>query len=164
MKEILKIDPKNQKNYNSFKESVFAWHYDGANLMGFVNVREQISNFVYDAINWQQEGVPLDSKNRFKDSVGNRLIGFERQDQGISRCIVILRDTDETYQLLLCFGKWLYLGNKSWNFPDSASAIYLATSWLQRNKDQFVNVIKDVNKGSAIPAYIKAAMIEKCTS
>lgn len=161
LKEILKIDPKNQKNYNSFKESVFAWHYDGANLMGFVNVREQISNFVYDAINWQQEGVPLDSKNRFKDSVGNRLIGFERQDQGISRCIVILCDTDETYQLLLCFGKWLYLGNKSWNFPDSASAIYLATSWLQRNKDQFVNVIKDVNKGSAIPAYIKAAMIEK---
>ena len=52
---------------------MFAARYDGANLMGFVNVREQINNFVYDAINWQQKEF-LDSKTDL-DSVGNRLIG-----------------------------------------------------------------------------------------
>lgn len=156
-----KVDPKNQKDYDSFKENVVAWHRDGGSLIRFHQVREQISNFVYDAINWQQEGVPLDSKNRFKDSIGNRLVGFERQEQALDRCMVVFEDTDETYQLLLCFGKWLYLGNKSWNFPDSASALYFATSWLQRNKGRFVNVIKNVDKGTSIPEYIKAAMIGK---
>lgn len=160
-KEQPKIDPKNQKDYDSFRANVIAWHRDGGNLIRFVPIRDQISNFVYDAINWQQEGIPLDSKNRFKDSVGGRLVGFERQDQALDRCVVIFEDTDETYQLLLCFGKWLYLGNKSWNFPDSASAIYFATSWLQRNKDKFVNAIKNVDKGNAVPAYVKAAMIQK---
>lgn len=161
VKEQPKIDPKNQKDYDSFRANVISWHRDGGNLIRFVPIRDQISNFVYDAINWQQEGIPLDSRNRFKDSIGGRLVGFERQDQALDRCIVVFEDTEETYQLLLCFGKWLYLGNKSWNFPDSASAIYFATSWLQRNKDKFVNAIRNVDKGSAVPAYIKAAMIEK---
>lgn len=161
VKEQPKIDPKNQKAYDSFRANVISWHRDGGNLIRFVPIRDQISNFVYDTINWQQEGIPLDSRNRFKDSIGGRLVGFERQDQALDRCIVVFDDTDETYQLLLCFGKWLYLGNKSWNFPDSASAIYFATSWLQRNKDKFVNAIRNVDKGSAVPAYIKAAMIEK---
>ena len=155
------IDSKNQKEYDSFRANVISWHRDGGNLIRFVPIRDQISNFVYNTINWQQEGIPLDSRNRFKDSIGGRLVGFERQDQALDRCIVVFDDTDETYQLLLCFGKWLYLGNKSWNFPDSASAIYFATSWLQRNKDKFVNAIRNVDKGSAVPAYIKAAMIEK---
>jgi len=160
-KEQPKIDPKNQKDYDSFRANVIAWHRDGGNLIKFQSIREQISKFIYDAINWQQEGIPLDSKKRFEESVGNRLVGFERQDQALDRCVVIFEDTDETYQLLLCFGKWLYLGNKSWNFPDSASAIYFATSWLQRNKDKLVNAIKNVEKGSAVPAYVKAAMIGK---
>lgn len=161
VKEQPKIDTKSQKEYDSFKENVIAWHRDGANLIRFVPIRDQISNFVYDAINWQQEGIPLDSRNKFKDAVVGRLVGFERQDQALDRCIVVFPDSDETYQLLLCFGKWLYLGNKSWNFPDSASAIYFATSWLQKNKDKFVSAIKNVDKNTAIPAYIKAAMIEK---
>lgn len=161
VKEQPGIAPENQKKYDSFKSNVIAWHRDGGNLISFQPIREQISNFVYNSINWQQEGVPLDSKERFKNSIVNRLVGFKRQDQALDKCMVIFNDTDETYQLLLCFGKWLYLGNKSWNFPDSASAVYFATSWLQRNKDKFVNVIKNVDKGSSIPAYIKAAMIEK---
>ncbi|WP_019680700.1 hypothetical protein [Ruminococcus flavefaciens] len=154
------IDDKSQKEYNSFKENVIAWHRDGSNLIRFVQIRNEISSFVYDSINWQQEGVPLDSKKLFMDSIGGRLVGFERQDQAIDKCIIIFPDTDETYQLLLCFGKWMYLGKKSWDFPDAASAVYFATSWLERNKDKFVNVIRSIEK-NAIPSYVKAAMIEQ---
>jgi len=155
-----KVDPKSQKDYDSFKENVIAWHRDGGNLIRFVPIREQISKFVYDSINWQQEGVPLDSKKRFMDAVGSKLIGFERQDQALDKCIVIFPDSNETYQLLLCFGKWLFLGNKSWNFPDAASAIYFATSWLEKNKEKFVNPIRNTNK-SVLPVYIKAAMMQQ---
>lgn len=163
IKEQPKIDPKNQKNYDSFRESVIAWHYDEGNLIKFHPIRDAIIDFVFDSINWQQENVPLDSIYRFKNASGSklRLLGFERQDQALDRCIVVFDDTDETYKLLLCFGKWFYLGNKSWKFLDSASAIYFATSWLQRNKDKFVNAIRNVDKGSAMPAYVKAAMIGK---
>lgn len=157
------IDPKNQKDYDSFRANVITWHHDGGNLIKFQPIRDAIIDFVFDSINWQQEDVPLDSIDRFKNASGSRLrlLGFERQDQALDICIIVFNDTDETYQLLLCFGKWRYLGNRSWNFPDSASAIYFATSWLQRNKDKFVNAIKNVNKGSSIPTYVKAAMIEK---
>lgn len=154
------IDDKSQKEYNSFKENVISWHRDGNKLIGFQKIRDEISNFVYDSINWQQEGVPLNSKKLFMDSIGGRLVGFQRQDQAIDKCIIIFPDTDETYQLLLCFGKWIYLGKKSWNFPDAASAIYFATSWLERNKDKLVNAIKNTGNNS-IPAYIKASMIEQ---
>ncbi|MDO5150404.1 MAG: ATP-binding protein, partial [Oscillospiraceae bacterium] len=64
VKEQPKIDPKNQKDYDSFRANVISWHRDGGNLIRFVPIRDQISNFVYDAINWQQEGIPLDSRNR----------------------------------------------------------------------------------------------------
>ena len=163
VKEQPEIDPKNQKDYDSFRANVVAWHRDGGNLIRFVPIRDAIINFVFDSINWQQEDIPLDSIYRFKNASGTRLrlLGFERQDQALDVCIVVFDDTDETYQLLLCFGKWFYLGNKSWNFPGAASAVYFATSWLQRNKEKFVNVIKNVDKGLSIPAYIKAAMIEK---
>lgn len=157
------IDPKNQKEYDSFRANVIAWHHDGGNLIKFHPIRDAIIDFVFDSINWQQENIPLDSIYRFKNASGSRLrlLGFERQDQALDVCIVVFDDTDETYQLLLCFGKWRYLGNRSWNFPDSASAIYFATSWLQRNKEKFVNAIRNVDKGSSIPEYIKASMIEK---
>lgn len=160
-REQTEIDPKNKKAYDDFKENVVAWHRDGEKLINFTEIRAEISDFVYETINWQQEGVPLDSKERFKDSVGARLLGFERQDRGIDKCEVIFEDTDETYQLLLCFGKWYHLGNKSWDFSNSASGLYFVTSWLQRNKDRFVNAVKNVTGGSCIPEYIKSAMIGK---
>ena len=158
--EVPKIDPKSQKEYDSFKENVVAWHRDGGQLIRFQKIRDEISSFVYDSINWQQEGVPLDSKKLFMDSVGGRLVGFERQDQAIDKCIIIFNDTDETYQLLLCFGKWIYLGKKSWDFPDASSAVYFATSWLERNKDKFVNTVRN-SLINHLPAYVKAAMIEQ---
>lgn len=158
---VFTIDPKRQANYDSFKQNVISWHYDGGSLIKYLEIRDSISDFVYNTINWQQEEVPFDSEKRFENSIRGRLIGFERQDQGLEKCVIVLKDSEETYQLLLCFGKWLYLGNKSWVFPDSASAVYFATSWLERNKCKFVKAIRNTTEGSVIPAYIKAAMIEQ---
>ena len=160
-KAVFQIDSKQQRDYDAFKQHVISWHRDGKQLIQFLQVREVISDFVYDTINWQQEGVPLDSIKRFKDSVGSHLIGVERQDQAIDKSIFILDDTEETYQLLLCFGKWTYLGKKSWKFPDAASAAFFATSWLENNKSRFVNAANNIAPGCNMPPYIKAAIIQQ---
>ena len=151
------IDPKRQKQYDDFKDNVSAWHHDGKMLIRFLDVRNSIGSFVYESINWQQEGVPIDSKHLVADSVVGKLIGFERQDQGKDKCMVIFPDNEETYKLLLCFGKWIYLGDKSWDFPNAANSVFFVTSWLERNKSKFVEAVKNAVNNS-LPAYMKAAM------
>ena len=116
--------------------------------------------FRYNSINWQQEGIPLDTQKRFENYMSSRIIGFRRQDQAEDKCIVVFEDTEETYQLLLCFGKWLYLGKKSWKFPDAASALFFATSWLIRYKQHFVEAVRNADPNT-VPVYVKAAMIEQ---
>ena len=154
------IDPKRQEQYELFKHNVIAWHRDGGILINSLPVREEISSFIYNSINWQQEGIPLDSQKRFENYMSSRILGFRRQDQAEDKCIVIFEDTEETYQLLLCFGKWLYLGKKSWKFPDAASAIFFATSWLIRYKQRFVEAVRNADP-YIVPVYVKAAMIEQ---
>lgn len=161
VKKAPDVDPKKQEQYEKFKRNVISWHRDGKALISSLQVREEISKFIYNSINWQQEGVPLDSEKRFEASVGSRIIGFRRQDQAEDKSIVILEDTEETYQLLLCFGKWVYLGNKTWSFPDAASSIYFATSWLIRNKNRFIKAVNNTAEGDQIPVYVRAALIEQ---
>lgn len=154
------IDPKRQEQYESFKHNVISWHRDGKILINSLPVREEISSFIYNSINWQQEGIPLDTQKRFENYMSSRIIGFRRQDQAEDKCIVVLEDTEETYQLLLCFGKWLYLGKKSWKFPDASSALFFATSWLIRYKQRFVEAVRNADPNT-VPVYVKAAMIEQ---
>ena len=155
------INSKQQSDYEAFKQHVVSWHRDGKELIQFLQVREAISDYVYDTINWQQEGVPLDSFRRFKDSIGSHLIGVERQDQALDKSICVFRDTEETYQLLLCFGKWYYLGKRTWRFPDAASAVFFATSWLENNKSRFIEAANNIVPGYHMPLYIKAAIIQQ---
>lgn len=154
------IDQKRQEQYESFKRNVISWHRDGGILINSLPVREEISSFIYNTINWQQEGIPLDSQKRFESALSSRIIGFRRQDQAEDKCVVVFEDTEETYQLLLCFGKWLYLGKKSWKFPDASSALFFATSWLIRYKQRFVEAVRNT-EANILPVYIRAAMIEQ---
>lgn len=160
-KVAYQINSKQQSDYEAFKQHVVSWHRDGKDLIQFLQVREAISDFVYDTINWQQEGVPLDSFKRFKDSIGSHLIGVERQDQALDKSICVFKDTEETYQLLLCFGKWYYLGKRTWRFPDAASAVFFATSWLENNKSRFIEAVNNIVPGYHTPLYIMAAIIQQ---
>ena len=157
---VIKVDPefeRRQSEYDSFKNDVIAWHQDKEKLINFQTVREAICEFIFESINWQQEGVSFLSRKKVKDS-SIKMISFERQDQGQDKSLVMLNDNEETYKLLLCFGKWKYLGKKTWNFSDSASAVYIATSWLERNKSRFIEVVRGT-KDESVPDYVKAAMI-----
>ena len=157
--EIKSTDGKyreREKEYESFKKNVMEWHYDKKNLLNFQKVRDDICKFIFDSVNWQQAEIPNISRKTVEDS-GMKLIFFERQEQGKNKSLLMLEDTEDNYQVLLAFGKWRYLGNGSWDFPDSASAVFTVTSWLERNKKTFAEVIRG-SRVNSIPYYVKAAM------
>lgn len=149
-------EKRNQK-YISFRQCVLKWHNEKTKLVSFQSIRDSICDFAFDTINWQQNGIPLALVETMK-SGSCRLFGFERQDQGLDKALITLSDNDETYRLLLCFGKWEYLGEKSWNYSESVSDVYFATMWLEKHRKEIVSVVLGtVDNG--IPVYAKAEML-----
>ncbi len=146
---------KRQKEYERFADAVKRWHYDKDVLTQFQSVRDAIQNFVFASINWQQDYISNRTMRSVKDA-GKRLIAFERQDRGADKAMVQLPDSDETYHLLLAFGKWLHLGDCSWNFEESDYAVYCATTWLADHRTQFIKAVQG-NVQKSIPVYVKAA-------
>ena len=137
----VETQPIVNKAFDDFTKILSEWHYDKKSFTKAYPVRDEISKFVFANISWQQEGVPLISVQKVEDSSYD-LVEIERQDKKVGKGLVFLEDTDETYQLLLAIGKSYYLGKKSWDFEGAASSIRVATSWLERNKKIFVNVVK----------------------
>lgn len=157
---VITVDPELEKRkqaYNTFRNSVLKWYNEKAKLAGFQSVRDDICKFIYDTINWQQNGVPMSLKSVL-ESTANKLVGFDRQDQGLDKVLIVLPDNDETYQLLLCFGKWEYLGKQSWNYNGAVSDAFFATRWLENHKKDLISAVLGTIDGG-VPVYIKAAML-----
>lgn len=146
-----------QKRYEEFFGITEKWRYQQGVLTKYELVRDGIIDFVMSTINWQQEKVSIRTVDMVQNSK-KKLIGFEQQNRGLKDALIIFPVSDESYQLLLAFGKWLYLGNKSWNFEGAELALYMATTWLIKYKDEFVRKIQGI-KVDQIPLYQKCAMI-----
>lgn len=154
----VETQPIVNKAFDDFTKILSEWHYDKKSFTKAYPVRDEISKFVFANISWQQEGVPLISVQKVEDSSYD-LVEIERQDKKVGKGLVFLEDTDETYQLLLAIGKSYYLGKKSWDFEGAASSIRVATSWLERNKKIFVNVVKAYDDTKKYPDYLKCSII-----
>ena len=155
------------QKYLDFEKAINEWHFDGKIFPSARGeLRDAICSFVFSSVNWQQEGIPLDLKRMVETSTYT-LVAIERQERAIEKGLVILKDNDETYSLLKCFNRWLYLGKKSWNYASysngadisAASDLYFVTLWLERNKEHFVQVIKGYKNDSSVPEYVKCAMV-----
>lgn len=150
-------EEKVNKPFEDFARIINDWHYEGNTFTKAYKVREEICKFIFSSIEWQREGVPLISVQMVENSICD-LVSIERQDRG-NKSLIDLKDSDETYQLLLCFGKWLYIGKGSWNFPEAASSLRFVTSWLERNKSIFVEVVKGIRNHDKYTDYIKCAIV-----
>jgi len=154
------------KAFEDFAKILSEWHYDKKSFTKAYPVRDELSKFILDTILWQQEGVPIVSVQMVKDSSFD-LVEIERQDRKVGKGLVWLEDNDETYQLLLAIGKSLHLGKKrggngeyaSWDFEGAGSSIRVATSWLEKHKKVFVDVVKAFDETKKAPDYLKCAMI-----
>lgn len=151
--------PETNKAFDDFARILSDWHYEGKSFTKAYPVRDEICNFIFASIAWQREGVSLLSVQMVENSIYNKLISIERQDRAIDRGLVLLEDSDDTYQLLLAFGKWLHIGKKSWNFNNPASSIRFVTSWLEKNKSRFVDIVKDYDDKTKYPECVRCAII-----
>lgn len=154
-----KVEKKTNKRYDEFKVLLDNWYHKKAIYADARYIREELSEFVYSTINWQQYGI---SNNRIKfireSGYSSNFISFERQGKGADKGLILLDDSNETYKVLQAIGQWLYLGNKSWNFDGSYNAIYILTNWLECRKEQIIGVVKNFKDGE-VPNYIKIAMV-----
>lgn len=158
--------PVVNKAFEDFTKILSEWHYDKKSFTKAYQVRDEINKFIFANISWQQEGVPLVSVQMVEKS-NYDLVEIERQDKKVGKGLVLLKDDDETYQLLLAIGKSLYLGKKrvgnneyaSWDFEGAASSLRVATCWLERNKNRFVDVVKAYNDTQKYPDYLKCSVI-----
>jgi hypothetical protein len=158
--------PVVNKAFEDFAKILSEWHYDKKSFTKAYQVRDEISKFIFANISWQQEGVPLVSVQMVEKSSFD-LVEIERQDKKVDKGLVLLEDNDETYQLLLAIGKSWYLGKKregnteyaSWDFDGSTSSIRVATSWLEKHKKTFVDIVKAFDQKAKCPDYLKCSMI-----
>lgn len=145
-----------EKNYNQFMEYVRNWHFNKDNLLHFQEVRDNLNAYIYSSINWQQEGISMQNKSLIKNSSVS-IISFERQDRK-KESLLSLSDDDETFKLLEHFGKWYYLGAKSWDFEDAPASMYIITKWLEKYKSKIVCAVKGVCRNN-IPLYIQYDLV-----
>lgn len=157
-----KIPPdvlKKRSKYQPYLENIRKWLEDkNAPLIIEQKFRDDLSDFILDLINWQDEGVSYFSKQLFHEST-RKIIGFEGQEVGQDNAVLICDRNMESFQLLVAFGKYYYLGNSSWDFEDSASAVYTLTCWLSKNKEAVIKAVKGETDENGIPLYIKNAII-----
>lgn len=156
--QVVPEQQKRQKAYGDFYKLVANWHFENgifSDLLVKSNIREAINDFVISAINWQQEGISIQTVAYIRDS-DKRIIGFANQNRAKDQMLVKLENTEENYQLLLAFGKWVHLGKKSWDFSGAETAIYHVTRWLTMYLPQIINAVKGEVQ---TPLYLKCAMI-----
>lgn len=158
--------PVVNKAFEDFAKILSEWHYDKKSFTKAYQVRDEISKFIFTNLPWQQEGVPLVAVQMVEKSSYD-LVEIERQDKKVDKGLVLLKDNDETYQLLLAIGKSWYLGKKregnveyaSWDFDGATSSIRVATSWLEKHKKTFVDIVKAFDDKEKAPDYLKCSMI-----
>ncbi len=133
-------DDPNRKAYDTYASNVTAWKAKKSRLMIMRSVLAPINDFIWNTLNWQQNGVPVAIKEAAKNG-GKRLICFERLENANVSGLITLPADDETVRLLLAFGQWLYLGKGSWGFSGGYQQMFTATSWLERHRKEIVEAV-----------------------
>lgn len=145
------------KKYDEFKTLIYSWFYDGNILNKAQEIRDALISFVLDTFNWQQLGVSIELPNMVKNSGSMNLFSIERQDKAKAKGLIELKASEETKEVLLAIGKYLYLGNKSWQFAGAPEAVYTLTCWLEQQKNAIVKAVTEDE--SSTPAYIECSLL-----
>lgn len=121
---------------------------------GYINSAvSSISDFVYNAINWQEEGISKDEISKIKDSSIN-FVRLENENKKADAFYYLPAERNSK-PLLYCFLRYVDNG-KDWG-KQTKEDVYYATSWLFATKKTIVDSVKsfsDKNKTS----YTEAAM------
>ncbi len=105
--------------------------------------RDEINRYVYNAINWQIEGVSVDNISKF---TSKDFVEFERQSKKVGKSLVMLPANQETQSVLEAFVAFVTLGDgRTWNFEGGAWRQYQVQLWFERIKPQIIEKVKTFN-------------------
>lgn len=102
--------------------------------------RKNINNYLYDAIDWVSEEIPVDVVEKYKNTSSKYLISFERQTTD-SDALIKLPAEIKTERILEAFIRWNIQGNKSWKFESATDHLQTVEMWLDEIKTEIKNKI-----------------------
>jgi len=105
--------------------------------------RDEMNRYIYNAINWQIEGISIDNISKF---TSRDFIEFERQSKKVGKSLVMLNATPQTQNVLEAFVAYVTLGEgKTWSFKGGEWYQYQVQLWFERIKKEVVEKIKSFN-------------------
>lgn len=105
--------------------------------------RDEMNRYIYNAINWQIEGISADSISKYTNK---EFIGFERQSKKMDKSLILLPASPETQNVLEAFVAFVTLGGgKSWDFEGAPWRQFQIQLWFEKIKPQIVEKMKSFN-------------------
>ena len=132
--EPQKVAVEKPKKLLDVESDLRNWFNKGDILSNHAELRELISNFIVSGIDWNVEEVP----NLLLQYINVRgRIHIEGQNVAVGEGYCLPR-SEESYYFMIALANWRYMGNSSWDFPDSMDYLISATAWLDKNKSEIV--------------------------
>lgn len=110
------------------------------NVRALNDARKNISNYLFNTIDWLSEGISLDAMSKIRDTGNKMLVAFERQTMK-SDAVITLPASIESRKIIEAFVRWSEVGKKSWNFNGSTDYLYRVQKWSHSIKPTIVNAI-----------------------
>lgn len=105
--------------------------------------RDEINRYIFNAINWQIEGVSLDNISKY---TSKDFVEFERQSKKVGKSLIALPANAETQSVLEAFVAFVTFGEgKTWSFEGGPWRQYQVQQWFERIKPQIIEKIKTFN-------------------
>lgn len=117
------------------------------NIVLLSNARDEMTKYILSAINWQSEGVSLDTLDKISNSKYKNFIGFENQSSGLDRVLYVIKASRKNQEIIEAFIRWAELGNKTWNFENGDYFALAVETWTEKNKVNIVKAIKSLENG-----------------
>lgn len=156
------IPPEKQKKFDDAKVILTQWanglpinlSITGGAEGTIRTAREDMGNFLLEAINWQAEGVSWDNVSKVKASK-YKLVALQNQIQGNG--FYILPANWDSLSVIDAFIRWREFGNQSWKYPKSDFDVYIITSWISKIKKQIIQAVQAYDEKNE-SKYIEAAI------
>lgn len=102
--------------------------------------RDEMNRYIYNAVNWQIEGVSIDNISKF---TSKRFIEFERQSKDVGKALITLPASQETQNVLEAFVAFVTLGGgQSWNFEGAPWQQFQVQYWFEKIKPEIIKGVK----------------------
>lgn len=105
--------------------------------------RDEMNRYIYNAINWQIEGISVDSISKY---TSKEFIGFERQNKKMDKSLLLLPASPETQSVLEAFLAFVTFGDgKTWDFEGGPWRQFQIQLWFEKIKPRIIEKVRTFN-------------------